>query len=77
MDHVIKIHNANNESAWQEVTIIIPNPLFSLTIPHIFIKWWQSKKIYLITKYVVLIKYQISLTWMLVMIYALVATPFS
>ena len=21
MDHIIKIHNANNESAWQEVTI--------------------------------------------------------
>ena len=29
MEHIIKIHNANNESAWQEVTIIIPNPLFS------------------------------------------------
>ena len=26
MEHIIKIHNANNESAWQEVTIIIPNP---------------------------------------------------
>ena len=76
MDHVIKIHNANNESAWQEVTIIIPNPLFSLTIPFIY-KMVAVKKIYMITKYVVLIKYQISLTWMLVMIYALVASPFS
>ena len=23
MDHIIKIHNANNESAWQEVTTVI------------------------------------------------------
>ena len=37
MDHVIKIHNANNESAWQEVIIIIPKPLFSSAIPHICI----------------------------------------
>ena len=27
MDHIIKIHNANNESAWQEVKIIyVPKP---------------------------------------------------
>ena len=25
MDHIIKIHNANNESAWQEVNIICPH----------------------------------------------------
>ena len=73
MDHVIKIHNANNESAWQEVIIIIPNPLFSLTI----YKMVAVKKIYMITKYVVLTKYQISLAWMLVLIYALAASPFS
>ena len=35
MDHIIKIHNANNESAWQEVTIYYTDtdwfsPLFFL-----------------------------------------------
>ena len=27
MDHIIKIHNANNESAWQEVNTICPKTL--------------------------------------------------
>ena len=27
MDHIIKIHNANNESAWQEVNIFCPKTL--------------------------------------------------
>ena len=33
MDHIIKIHNANNESAWQEVILIIHTfiELFSMS----------------------------------------------
>ena len=35
MEHIIKIHNANNESAWQEVTFTIPTflDLFAICVP--------------------------------------------
>ena len=42
MDHIIKIHNANNESAWQEVAFILitsvatsPFPLKKMKLLHL------------------------------------------